>query len=79
MSKDNDDPFDRQLSELPRVDLAPPSVRSTRSAALRLLRAESNVDARTRSMSARYLPTFLYALSAAQLFWAATRLVIWSR
>jgi|tagenome__1003787_1003787.scaffolds.fasta_scaffold20866418_3 hypothetical protein len=79
MSKDNDDPLDRQLSELPRVDLAPPAVRSTRSAALRLLHADSNADARTRSMSARYLPTFLYALSAAQLFWAATRLVVWSR
>ena len=79
MSKDNDDPFDRQLSGLPRVDPDPTSVRSTRSAALRLLHADSNVDAKTRSMSARYLPTFLYALSAAQLFWAATRLVVWSR
>jgi hypothetical protein len=79
MSKDHDDPFDLDLSNLPRVDLNPTSVQSTRSAALRLLDRSKNVDTRTRSMSARYLPTFLYALSAAQLVWAATRLVAWSR
>ena len=79
MSKDNDDAFDRQLSELPCVDLDPTSVRSTRSAALRLLHAGTTLETETRSMSARYLPTFLYALSAAQLLWAATRLVAWSR
>jgi hypothetical protein len=79
MNKDNDEPFDRQLSQLPRVDLDPTSVRSTRSAALRLLHGGTNMEARTRSVSARYVPTFLYVLSAAQLVWAATRLVAWSR
>jgi hypothetical protein len=79
MSKDHDDPVDLDLSDLPRVDLDPASVRSTRSAALRLLDMSTNLDTKRRSMSARYLPTFLYALSAAQLVWAATRLVAWSR
>jgi len=79
MSKDSTDPFDLELSDLPRVDLDPTSVRSTRSAALRLLHAGTNLEATTGSRSARYLPTFLYVLSAAQLLWAATRLVAWSR
>jgi hypothetical protein len=79
MSKGNDEPFDLDLSDLPRVDLDPPSVRSTRSAALRLLHMGANLDAKTRSISARYVPPLIYALSAAQLLWAATRLVAWSR
>jgi hypothetical protein len=39
----------------------------------------ANLDAKTRSISARYVPPLIYALSAAQLLWAATRLVAWSR
>jgi hypothetical protein len=79
MSKNNDDPFDLELSDLPRVDLDPTSIRSTRSAALRLLHAGADLEAKTRSLSARYVPRLLYVLSAAQLLWAATRLWAWSR
>jgi hypothetical protein len=78
MSKDDDDRFDRRLSDLPRVDPDPTLVRSTRNAALRVLRTSMNQDAAPRPISVRYVPALLYALSAAQLLWAATRLVAWS-
>ena len=78
MSEHQDDPFDLELSNLARVDLDPIVVRSTRGAALRLLQASGNLEAHPRSRPARYVPALLYVLSAAQLVWAATRLLVWS-
>jgi hypothetical protein len=61
------------LSSLPRVDLDRLQTRAIRVTALRELRSRS--PATRRSLAARYEPALLYALSAAQMLWAAARVL----